>query len=166
MRLVDAVWAFPRMLFAIMILTVLGSGFANVLLAISLTGWIPICRLTRAQVLGQRDREYIQAARALGADGARIARTHLLPNIMGPVIVALTLGIPEAIFAEAGLSFLGIGINPPTPSWGQMVGESVSTIRFYWHLALFPALMIGLTMLGFVLLGDGLRDALDPRAAT
>lgn len=166
MRLVDAVWAFPRMLFAIMILTVLGSGFANVLLAISLTGWIPICRLTRAQVLGQRDREYIQAARALGADGARIARAHLLPNIMGPVIVALTLGIPEAIFAEAGLSFLGIGINPPTPSWGQMVGESVSTIRFYWHLALFPALMIGLTMLGFVLLGDGLRDALDPRAAT
>ncbi|MBL8127979.1 MAG: ABC transporter permease [Chloroflexia bacterium] len=166
MRLVDAVWAFPRMLFAIMILTVLGSGFANVLLAISLTGWIPICRLARAQVLGQRDREYVQAARALGADGARIARSHLLPNIMGPVIVALTLGIPEAIFAEAGLSFLGIGINPPTPSWGQMVGESVSTIRFYWHLALFPALMIGLTMLGFVLLGDGLRDALDPRAAT
>lgn len=166
MRLVDAVWAFPRMLFAIMILTVLGSGFANVLLAISLTGWIPICRLARAQVLGQRNREYVQAARALGADGARIARTHLLPNIMGPVIVALTLGIPEAIFAEAGLSFLGIGINPPTPSWGQMVGESVSTIRFYWHLALFPALMIGLTMLGFVLLGDGLRDALDPRAAT
>lgn len=166
MRLVDAVWAFPRMLFAIMILTVLGSGFTNVLLAISLTGWIPICRLARAQVLGQRDREYVQAARALGADGVRIARTHLLPNIMGPVIVALTLGIPEAIFAEAGLSFLGIGINPPTPSWGQMVGESVSTIRFYWYLALFPALMIGLTMLGFVLLGDGLRDALDPRATT
>ncbi len=166
MRLVDAVWAFPRMLFAIMILTVLGSGFANVLLAISLTGWIPICRLARAQVLGQRDREYVQAARALGAGGARIARAHLLPNIMGPVIVALTLGIPEAIFAEAGLSFLGIGINPPTPSWGQMVGESVSTIRFYWHLALFPAIMIGLTMLGFVLLGDGLRDALDPRATT
>lgn len=166
MRLVDAVWAFPRMLFAIMILTVLGSGFANVLLAISLTGWIPICRLTRAQVLAQRDREYVLAARALGAGESRIAMAHLLPNILGPVIVALTLGIPEAIFAEAGLSFLGIGINPPTPSWGQMVGESVSTIRFYWHLALFPALMIGLTMLGFVLLGDGLRDALDPRAST
>jgi oligopeptide transport system permease protein len=164
MRLVDAVWAFPRMLFAIMILTVLGSGFGNVLLAIAVTGWIPICRLTRAQLLGQRERDYVTAARALGASEGHIARIHLLPNIAGPLIVALTLGVPEAIFAEAGLSFLGIGINPPIPSWGQMVGESVSTIRFYWYLALFPALMIGLTMLGFVLLGDGLRDALDPRS--
>jgi ABC-type dipeptide/oligopeptide/nickel transport system permease subunit len=164
MRIVDAVWAFPRMLFAIMILTVLGSGFGNVLLAIAVTGWIPICRLTRAQLLGQRERDYVTAARALGASERHIARIHLLPNIAGPLIVALTLGVPEAIFAEAGLSFLGIGINPPIPSWGQMVGESVSTIRFYWYLALFPALMIGLTMLGFVLLGDGLRDALDPRS--
>jgi ABC-type dipeptide/oligopeptide/nickel transport system permease subunit len=164
MRLVDAVWAFPRMLFAIMLLTVLGSGFGNVLLAIAVTGWIPICRLTRAQLLSQREQDYVVAARALGASEPRIARAHLLPNILGPIIVALTLGVPEAIFAEAGLSFLGIGINPPIPSWGQMVGESVSTIRFYWHLALFPAVMIGLTMLGFVLLGDGLRDALDPRA--
>jgi oligopeptide transport system permease protein len=164
MRLVDAVWAFPRMLFAIMILTVLGSGFGNVLLAIAVAGWIPICRLTRAQLLGQRERDYVTAARALGASEGHIARIHLLPNIAGPLIVALTLGVPEAIFAEAGLSFLGIGINPPIPSWGQMVGESVSTIRFYWYLALFPALMIGLTMLGFVLLGDGLRDALDPRS--
>jgi oligopeptide transport system permease protein len=164
MRLVDAVWAFPRMLFAIMLLTVLGSGFGNVLLAIAVTGWIPICRLTRAQLLSQREQDYVVAARALGATENRVARVHLLPNILGPIIVTLTLGIPEAIFAEAGLSFLGIGINPPIPSWGQMVGESVSTIRFYWHLALFPAVMIGLTMLGFVLLGDGLRDALDPRS--
>jgi oligopeptide transport system permease protein len=164
MRLVDAVWAFPRMLFAIMLLTVLGSGFGNVLLAIAVTGWIPICRLTRAQLLSQRERDYVVATRALGASENRIARVHLLPNILGPIIVALTLGVPEAIFAEAGLSFLGIGINPPIPSWGQMVGESVSTIRFYWHLALYPAVMIGLTMVGFVLLGDGLRDALDPRS--
>ncbi len=164
MRLVDAVWAFPRLLFAIMLLTVLGSGFTNVLFAIAVTGWIPICRLTRAQLLGQREQEYVAAARAIGATERRVARVHLLPNIMGPIIVALTLGVPEAIFAEAGLSFLGIGINPPIPSWGQMVGESVSTIRFYWHLALFPAVMIGLTMLGFVLMGDGLRDALDPRS--
>ena len=164
MRLVDAVWAFPRMLFAIMLLTVLGSGFGNVLLVIAVTGWIPICRLTRAQLLSQREQDYVVAARALGASENRIARAHHLPNILGPIIVALTLGVPEAIFAEAGLSFLGIGINPPIPSWGQMVGESVSTIRFYWHLAFFPAMMIGLTMLGFVLLGDGLRDALDPRS--
>jgi oligopeptide transport system permease protein len=164
MRLVDAVWAFPRMLFAIMLLTVLGSGFGNVLLVIAVTGWIPICRLTRAQLLSQREQDYVVAARALGASENRIARVHHLPNILGPIIVALTLGVPEAIFAEAGLSFLGIGINPPIPSWGQMVGESVSTIRFYWYLALFPAVMIGLTMLGFVLFGDGLRDALDPRS--
>jgi ABC-type dipeptide/oligopeptide/nickel transport system permease subunit len=164
MRLVDAVWAFPRMLFAIMLLTVLGSGFGNVLLVIAVTGWIPICRLTRAQLLSQREQDYIVAARALGASENRIARAHHLPNILGPIIVTLTLGVPEAIFAEAGLSFLGIGINPPIPSWGQMVGESVSTIRFYWHLAFFPAVMIGLTMLGFVLFGDGLRDALDPRS--
>jgi oligopeptide transport system permease protein len=164
MRLVDAAWAFPRMLFAIMLLTVLGSGFGNVLIAIGLTGWIPICRLTRAQLLSQRERDYVLSARALGADERRIALVHMLPNILGPIIVALTLGVPDAIFAEAGLSFLGIGINPPTPSWGQMVGESVSDIRYYWHLALFPAVMIALTMLGFVLLGDGLRDALDPRA--
>jgi oligopeptide transport system permease protein len=164
MRLVDAVWAFPRMLFAIMLLTVLGSGFGNVLIAIGVTGWIPICRLTRAQLLSQRENDYVLSARALGATERRIAFVHLLPNIVSPIIVALTLGVPEAIFAEAGLSFLGIGINPPVPSWGQMVGESMSYIRYYWHLALFPAVMIGLTMLGFVLLGDGLRDAIDPRA--
>jgi ABC-type dipeptide/oligopeptide/nickel transport system permease subunit len=164
MRLVDAIWAFPRMLFAITLLTVLGSGFGNVLIVLAATGWIPICRLTRAQVLSQRERDYVIAARAIGVSERRIAFAHLLPNIMGPVIVAITIGVPEAIFAEAGLSFLGIGINPPVPSWGQMVGESMNYIRYYWHLALFPAVMIGLTMLGFVLLGDGLRDALDPRS--
>jgi oligopeptide transport system permease protein len=164
MRVVDAIWAFPRMLFAIMLLTVLGSGFLNVLIVIGVTGWIPICRLTRAQLLSQRELDYVTSARALGASERRIAVVHLFPNILSPIIVALTLGIPEAIFAEAGLSFLGIGINPPIPSWGQMVGESMSYIRYYWHLALFPAVMIGLTMLGFVFLGDGLRDALDPRS--
>jgi oligopeptide transport system permease protein len=162
MRVVDAIWAFPRMLFAIMLLTVLGSGFLNVLIVIGVTGWIPICRLTRAQLLSQRELDYVASARALGASERRIAFVHLFPNILSPIIVALTLGIPEAIFAEAGLSFLGIGINPPIPSWGQMVGESMSYIRYYWHLALFPAVMIGLTMLGFVFLGDGLRDAADP----
>jgi oligopeptide transport system permease protein len=164
MRLVDAIWAFPRMLFAVILLTVLGSGLVNVLIVLAATGWIPICRLARAQVLSQRENDYVLSARAIGATERRIAVAHLLPNIMGPIIVALTIGVPEAIFAEAGLSFLGIGINPPVPSWGQMVGESMSYIRYYWHLALFPAAMIGLTMLGFVLLGDGLRDALDPRS--
>ncbi|HET8632262.1 MAG TPA: ABC transporter permease [Thermomicrobiales bacterium] len=163
MRVVDALWSFPRMLFALLILSAIGSGLQNVLLAISLTSWIPICRLTRAQLLTERERDYVLAARALGASQRRIALVHLVPNIVPPLIVALTLGIPEAIFAEAGLSFLGLGVNPPLPSWGQMVGESVSYINFYWYLALFPALAIALAMLGFTLVGDGLRDALDPR---
>jgi oligopeptide transport system permease protein len=163
MRIVDALWSFPRMLFALLILVTLGSGLQNVLLAISLTSWIPVCRLARAQVLSERERDYVQAARAIGSSELRIAAAHLLPNIFPPLIVTLTLGIPEAIFAEAGLSFLGIGVNPPIPSWGQMVGESVSYLNYYWHLALFPAVAFALTMLGFVLVGDGLRDALDPR---
>lgn len=163
MRLVDALWAFPRMLFALLIMAVLGSGLQNVLLAIGLTSWIPVCRLARAQILSERERDYVLAVRATGGNDRRIALVHLLPNILPPLIVTLMLGIPEAVFAEAGLSFLGIGVNPPLPSWGQMVGESVSYIRYYWHLALFPAAAIALTMLGFTLVGDGLRDALDPR---
>jgi oligopeptide transport system permease protein len=163
MRIVDALWAFPRMLIALLIMAVLGSGLMNVLLAIGLTGWIPVCRLARAQILAQREQEYILSARAVGANEVRVAWVHLLPNILAPLIVTLTLGIPQAVFTEAGLSFLGMGVNPPLPSWGQMVGESVSYIRYYWHLALFPAVMIALTMLGFTLAGDGLRDALDPR---
>lgn len=163
MRAVEGCQSFPRMLVAILLMTLLGSGLGNVLLAISVTSWIPICRLARAEVLSHREREYVSAAQALGADSLHLLVRHLLPNVLPVLLVAICLGIPEAIFIEAGLSFLGIGINPPVPSWGQMMGESVNYIRFYWHLALFPAVMIALTMLGFTLLGDGLRDALDLR---
>jgi len=165
MRVVDALTAFPLLLFALLIMVALGSGLGNILLAIGLHAWIPICRLVRAQCLREREREYTEAARAQGAGEARIVLRHILPNLLAPVIVAVTLGIPQAIFTEAALSFLGIGIKPPTPSWGQMVGEGVNHIRFYWHLAFFPAVMIACTMAGFVLLGDGLRDVLDPRAS-
>ncbi len=165
MRAVDALTAFPQFLFALLIMVLLGAGFGNILLAIGLHAWIPICRLVRAQSLREREREYAEAARAEGAGEVRVVLRHILPNLLAPVIVAVTLGIPQAIFTEAGLSFLGIGIKPPTPSWGQMVGAGVNEIRFYWHLAFFPAVMIALTMAGFVLLGDGLRDVLDPRAA-
>jgi ABC-type dipeptide/oligopeptide/nickel transport system permease subunit len=165
MRVVDALTAFPQLLFALLIMVALGSGLGNILLAIGLHAWIPICRLTRAQSLREREQEYTEAARAEGAGEVRVVLRHILPNLLAPVIVAVTLGIPQAIFTEAALSFLGIGIKPPTPSWGQMVGEGVNDIRFYWHLAFFPAIMIAVTMAGFVLLGDGLRDALDPRAA-
>jgi len=163
MRLVDAMSAFPSLLFAILIMSVLGAGLRNVLLALGLTGWIGGCRMARAQILYLKDADYVMAARAIGARDRRILATHLLPNALSPLIVGLGLGIPGAIFGEAGLSFLGLGINPPTPSWGQMLGEARQYIGYYWHLALFPAIALAFTMLGFTLLGDGLRDALDPR---
>jgi ABC-type dipeptide/oligopeptide/nickel transport system permease subunit len=164
MRVVDVMSAFPTLLFAYLIMARLGAGYWNVALAIGITSWIGICRLTRAQFLSLREKEFVEASRMLGATPGRIIRYHLLPNAMAPIIVALTLGIPAAIFAEAALSFLGVGINPPMPSWGQMLGrDGVANITFFWHLALFPAIMIAITMLGFTLMGDGLRDALDPQ---
>jgi oligopeptide transport system permease protein len=117
----------------------------------------------RAQLLTLREQEYVSAARSIGATDLSIAVRHLLPNAVAPVIVAITLAIPTAIFAEAGLSFLGVGINEPTPSLGKMVSDSAPYIRIYWHLGLFPTLAIALIMLGFSFVGDGLRDALDPR---
>jgi ABC-type dipeptide/oligopeptide/nickel transport system permease subunit len=164
MRFVDVMSALPTLLLAYLIMARLGAGYLNVLIAIGLTSWIELSRLTRAQFLSLREKEYVEAARMIGLRSPRILRLHLLPNAMAAIIVSLTLGIPRAIFAEASLSFLGVGINPPTPSWGQMLGrDGVANMTYYWHLAFFPALMIALTMLGFTLMGDGLRDALDPR---
>ena len=164
MRLVDVFSAIPTLVLAVLMMARLGPGFWNVMFAIGITSWITICRLTRAQFLSLREKEYVEASRMIGSNTGRIIRMHLIPNALAPIIVALTLGIPTAIFAEAGLSFLGVGINPPTPSWGQMLSrDGLANINFFWHLALFPAVMIALTMLGFTLMGDGLRDALDPR---
>jgi oligopeptide transport system permease protein len=164
MRLVDVMSAIPTLLFAYLIMARLGAGFWNVMLAIGITSWITSCRLTRAQFLALREKEFVEAARMIGAGDWRIITMHMLPNAIAPIIIALTLGIPAAIFAEASLSFLGVGINPPTPSWGQMIGrEGITNMTYFWHLAFFPALMIALTMLGFTLMGDGLRDALDPQ---
>ncbi len=163
MRLVDVMSAIPVLLFAYLIMARLGAGYWNVMLAIGITSWIAVCRLTRAQFLALREKEFVTASQAVGAKSWRIIRYHLLPNSLAPIIVALTLGIPIAIFAEASLSFMGVGINPPMPSWGQMLGrDGLANINYFWHLALFPALMIAITMLGFTLMGDGLRDALDP----
>jgi oligopeptide transport system permease protein len=163
MRLVDVFSAIPVLLFAYLIMARLGAGYWNVMLAIAITVWVGICRLTRAQFLSLREKDFVLASQAIGAKSWRIIRYHLLPNSLAPIIVALTLGIPIAIFTEASLSFLGVGINPPMPSWGQMLGrDGVANINYFWHLALFPALMIAITMLGFTLMGDGLRDALDP----
>lgn len=165
MRIVEVMTAFPGILFAIFLVSVVGSGLANVILVIGLTSWVTLCRLTRAQLLTLREQEYVAAARSIGASEATIAVRHLLPNALAPLTVAVTLAIPTAIFTEAGLSFLGIGINEPTPSLGRMVADSAPYIRVYWHLGLFPTLAIALAMIGFTFVGDGLRDALDPREA-
>jgi ABC-type dipeptide/oligopeptide/nickel transport system permease subunit len=163
MRILEVFTAIPQLLFALFLLSMWGGGLFNVVLALGLIGWIEICRLTRAQVLSLREKEYIEAARAIGVTPLSIAAKHILPNALTPLIISFTLGIPAAMFAEAGLSFLGIGINDPLPSWGKMAGSSYAFIEVYWHLGVFPTLMIGLTMLAFSFVGDGLRDALDPR---
>ncbi|MFM9107427.1 MAG: ABC transporter permease [Chloroflexota bacterium] len=163
LRLVEIMTAFPGILFAIFLVTILGNGVRNIVIVIGVTSWVALCRLTRGQLLTLREQEYVQAARSLGATDARIAVQHLLPNALPPLIVAVTLAIPAAIFAEAALSYIGIGINEPTASLGKMVADSAAGIRVFWHLALFPTLAIALAMLGFTFVGDGLRDALDPR---
>jgi ABC-type dipeptide/oligopeptide/nickel transport system permease subunit len=163
MRFVDVMYAFPNLLFVILVMSMLGAGLTNIFIAIGLTGWVGIARQTRGQVLAIREKEFVEGARALGAGFGRVLLRHVLPNALTPIVVAVTFGIPQAIFTEAALSFIGVGINPPTPSWGQMVGEGQQYLRTYWHLCVFPSLAIGVTMLSFTFLGDGVRDALDPK---
>ncbi len=163
MRVVDVTAAYPQVLFALFIVAAIGSGLVNVILAIGLLNWVTLCRLTRAQVLALRDREFVEAARAMGVSDRSIMLKHLLPNAVGPLLVAVAVGIPVAIFTEAGLGFLGLGIDPTTPDWGNMIANARENISYYWHLALFPALALSITMLAFNFVGDGLRDALDPR---
>lgn len=162
-RLVEVMTAFPGLLFAILIVSTFGGGFWMVIFALSITSWVGMARLVRGQVLSIREKEYIEAARSLGARQRHIIFRHIVPNILSPILVAVSFGIPGAMFGEAGLSFLGIGINDPIASWGKMVGISNAYVKVYWHLALFPTLAIALSMLGFSFVGDGLRDALDPK---
>ena len=161
-RLLEIMTAFPGFLFAVFIMSILGAGIFNVILAIGISCWIEFCRLTRGQLLSLREREFVIAARSYGADDLHIALRHVLPHALPSLLIMLALGIPTAIFGEAGLSFLGVGINDPIPSWGKMVSESIGYIRVYWYMGLFPTLTIALAMLSFNFLGDGLRDALDP----
>lgn len=163
MRLVDIWYAVPALLFAMMIMIMLGQGLFNLFLAIGFIQWVTLSRLVRGQLLSLREKEFVKAARVAGTSGFGIIVRHLLPNALTPIIVAVTFGIPQAIFTEATLSFFGIGINPPTPSWGQMVGQYQTYLRAAPHMAIFPALCIAYTMLGFTFFGDGLRDALDPK---
>jgi oligopeptide transport system permease protein len=162
-RFVDVMYAFPRLLFVILVMSMLGAGLTNIFIAIGFTGWVGIARQTRAQVLSIKETEFVEGARALGAGFFRQITRHILPSALTPIVVSVTFGIPEAIFTEAALSFIGVGINPPTPSWGQMVGENQQFLRSYWYLCVFPSIAIALTMLSFTFLGDGVRDALDPK---
>jgi peptide/nickel transport system permease protein len=163
MRIVDVLLAFPGILLAIFITAVLGSSLGHVIFALAFTGWTGYARLMRAQVLTLREREFVQAARALGAGGRQIFLKHLLPNVAGPLLVQITFGIPGAILAEASLSFLGLGVPPGTPSWGALVDQGTQYLLVAPHIALFPGLAIAITVLGFNTLGDAARDALDPK---
>jgi ABC-type dipeptide/oligopeptide/nickel transport system permease subunit len=162
-RFIDVMYAFPRLLFVILVMSMLGAGLINIFIALGLTGWVGIARQTRAQVLALKEKEFVEGARALGARGWRVLVRHILPSALTPIVVSVTFGVPEAIFTEAALSFIGVGINPPTPSWGQMVGENQQFLRSYWYLCVFPSIAIAVTMLSFTFFGDGVRDALDPK---
>ena len=161
-RVIDILLAFPGLLLAIALVAVLGPSLANVILALSLIGWVGYARLVRGQVLRAREFEFVQAARALGAPTRRILLRHVIPTTLPAVTVQATLGMGAAILAEAALSFLGLGVQPPTPSWGTMLNGGRSHLLDAPHLTIFPGLAIAILVLGFNFLGDGLRDVLDP----
>ncbi len=163
MRFTDMVLAFPRLVLLIMIVALFSPSIAVIITVLGLTQWPSTTRIVRGDVLSLREREFVQAARALGYPGTRIVLRHLVPNVLAPVIVAATLGIGNTIVLEAGLSFLGLGVAPPTPTWGNMVAEGRDNLLGAWWLTTFPGLTIVLVVLAFNLVGDGLRDALDPR---
>lgn len=163
MRVADIFFAFPYILGAIAIMTILGPGIVNIFIAIGVLGWAAFARIFRSSILSIKNKEYIEAARALGAGNYRIIIKHIFPNAMAPIIVYATMNVGTAIIVEAALSFLGIGVQPPTPAWGKMLSESLDYIDIAPWMMLFPGLAIVITVLGFVLLGDGLRDAFDPR---
>ncbi len=164
-RVVDVLMAFPGILLAIALVAVLGPSLVNVVLALSVIGWVGYARLVRGQALRAREFEFVQAARALGAGPARIVLVHVLPTALPAVVVQATLGMAGAIIAEASLSFLGLGVQPPTPSWGTMLDAGRAHLFDAPHLTIFPGLAIALLVLGFNFLGDGLRDRVDPKLA-
>jgi oligopeptide transport system permease protein len=162
LRIIDVLSAVPMMLLYILLMIALGMGLQNIIIAMAITGWIGYARLVRGQVLSLKQTDYVRAARAMGGDTKHIVLTHLVRNSLTPVIVSLAMGVPGAMFAEAGLSYMGLGIRPPEPSWGQSIGTYQGYIQTLWHLTVFPAILLALTMLAWMYLGDGLRDALDP----
>jgi len=163
MRVVDTMYAFPPFLFAVFMAAILPPSVWSIVLVLVLVGWPWEARVTRGIVLALKESEFVAAARAVGAPSGRIMFRHILPNTLSPIIVGFSIGIAGTIIAESGLSFLGIGIRPPTPSWGGMIDRGRLFLRVYPHLAIYPSIALALTVLAFNFLGDGLRDALDPR---
>ena len=163
MRVCDILLSFPGILLAIALVAVLGPSLNNVILALATIGWVGYARLVRGQVLKVREMEYVTAAKALGARSPRVILRHVLPNVINPVIVMATLGLAGAILAEAALSFLGLGVQPPTPSWGAMLTSGRRYLGLANHLAIYPGIAIMLAVMGLNFLGDGLIDALDPK---
>ncbi len=164
MRLVDIMLCFPTIFLIMAVIAFLEPSIWNIMAVIGLTGWMGVARLVRAEFLSLRKRDFVLAARISGASDLRIAFSHILPNAIAPVLVSATLGVGGAILTESALSFLGIGVQPPTPSWGNMLTAGKDNLEIAWWLSVYPGLAILLTVLGYNLLGEGLRDALDPRS--
>lgn len=163
MNIVDVLYGIPVLLYVILLMVVLEPGLLTIFIALGIAYWLGMARIVRGQILSLKEQEYILAARTIGASQWRILFRHLIPNSMGPIIVTMTLAIPEAIFTEAFLSFIGLGVSAPMASWGVLSSEGVTSLRSYPFQLFFPAMAISITMLAFIFVGDGLRDALDPR---
>lgn len=163
MNIVDILYGIPLLLYVILLMVVLKPGLTNIFIALGIAYWLGMARIVRGQILSLKQQEYVLAARTLGAGTWRILFRHLLPNSLGPIIITMTLAIPEAIFTEAFLSFIGLGVSAPMASWGVLASEGVTSLRSYPFQLFFPAIAISVTILAFNFLGDGLRDALDPR---
>jgi peptide/nickel transport system permease protein len=163
MRLVDVMLCFPTLFLILAVIAVLGPSIWNIMVIIGLTGWMGVARLVRAEFLSLKERDFVAAARSLGASDARLILRHLLPNALTPVMVSATLGVAGAILTESALSFLGLGVQPPTPSWGNILTMGKDNIEIAWWLSFFPGLAILVTVMSYNLLGEGIREAIDPR---
>lgn len=163
MRFVDMMLCFPSFFLILTVIAFVGPNILNIMIIIGLTSWMGVARLVRAEFLSLKEREFVLAARASGANDLRIIFFHILPNAMAPVFVSAILGVAAAVLVESSLSFLGLGVQPPTPSWGNILADGKASIEIAWWLSVFPGLAILVTVLGYNLLGEGLRDALDPR---
>lgn len=163
MRIVEILYAIPMMIYVILFMVVMGAGLKSIIIALTVSYWVVMARIVRGQIMSLKEQEFVLAAKTLGASSMRIILRHLIPNCLGPIIVTLTLTVPDAIFTESFLSFIGLGVSAPQASWGTLASEALQSFQLYPSQLFFPAIAICLTILAFNFLGDGLRDALDPK---